>query len=205
MAMSIEETLAQRQKTHGDFSSHAAVSQAMKKAMRQSAGWGGLSDDKKEALEMLAHKIARILNGNPDTHDHWHDIEEKAYINCAARELREETGLDVAAAALKLFCRLCFKTPEGDAAECCFFAARGDVDAARTVEAERVFVGEVAEVIAGGVSYHYWSDRAMSDECGIIPTMPNLPYIVAMARQCLRGGDTTKTWPLTVYENGATP
>lgn len=145
-------------------------------------------------------------NGTGDwPRDHWHDIEEKAYINCAARELREETGLDVAAAALKLFCRLCFKTPEGDAAECCFFAARGDVDAARTVEAERVFVGEVAEVIAGGVSYHYWSDRAMSDECGIIPTMPNLPYIVAMARQCLRGGDTTKTWPLTVYENGATP
>jgi hypothetical protein len=75
MAMSIEETLAQRQKTHGDFSSHAAVSQAMKNAMRQSPGWGGLSDDKKEALEMLAHKIARILNGDPDTHDHWHDIE----------------------------------------------------------------------------------------------------------------------------------
>lgn len=140
---------------------------------------------------------------NADVED-WQGTYEEAcnevYRRCAVRELREETGLDVAAAALKLFCRLCFKTPEGDAAECCFFAARGDVDAARTVEAERVFVGEVAEVIAGGVSYHYWSDRAMSDECGIIPTMPNLPYIVAMARQVLRGGAGTPRGGYVVEE-----
>ena len=88
MAMSIEETLAQRQRTHGDFGSHAAVSQAMKNAMRQSHGWGGLSDDKKEALEMLAHKIARILNGNPNTHDHWHDIE--GYSHLVSSKLKEK-------------------------------------------------------------------------------------------------------------------
>ena len=87
--MSIEETLEERQRTHGEFSTHAAVSQALKKAMRQSVGWGGLSDDKKEALEMLAHKIARILNGNPDTHDHWHDIEGYSHLVSSTLKVKE--------------------------------------------------------------------------------------------------------------------
>ena len=33
-----------------------------------------LSPDQAEALDMIAHKIARILNGDPNHHDHWHDI-----------------------------------------------------------------------------------------------------------------------------------
>jgi hypothetical protein len=36
-------------------------------------------------LEMIAHKIARVLNGNPDHHDHWHDI--SGYAQCAAERL----------------------------------------------------------------------------------------------------------------------
>ena len=28
----------------------------------------------RESLEMLAHKVARILNGNPDYVDSWHDV-----------------------------------------------------------------------------------------------------------------------------------
>ena len=31
-------------------------------------------DEMKEALEMLAHKTGRILNGDPYFHDSWHDI-----------------------------------------------------------------------------------------------------------------------------------
>jgi hypothetical protein len=37
-------------------------------------GYVRLSAMQREALDMIAHKIARILNGNPDVHDHWHDI-----------------------------------------------------------------------------------------------------------------------------------
>ena len=87
--MSIGKTLEERQKTHGEFSTHAAVSQSIKKAMRQSEGWGGLSDDKKEALEMQAHKIARILNGNPETHDHWHDIEGYSHLVSSTLKVKE--------------------------------------------------------------------------------------------------------------------
>jgi len=35
---------------------------------------GKTSDDKKEALEMTAHKIGRILNGDAEYKDSWHDI-----------------------------------------------------------------------------------------------------------------------------------
>jgi len=71
--MSIEKTLKQRQKTHGDFATHAKISQDIKNAMREH-GLYELDVDQIEALEMVAHKIARVLNGNPNHHDHWHDI-----------------------------------------------------------------------------------------------------------------------------------
>lgn len=33
-----------------------------------------LADDQYEALDMIAHKIARIINGDPDYADSWDDI-----------------------------------------------------------------------------------------------------------------------------------
>ncbi len=33
-----------------------------------------LTDDQVEALEMVCHKIGRIVNGDPDYSDSWHDI-----------------------------------------------------------------------------------------------------------------------------------
>ncbi len=129
--------------------------------------------------------------------DYW----DLVHRHCATRELHEETGLDIAATALKLFCRLRFKTPEGDAAECCFYAVRGDVDAVRTMEEERVFVEEVDCVLGG---YAENNTQAKAAGSWWLPTMPNLPYLVAMARQCLRG-EGLGSWPLTIHEAGATP
>jgi len=71
---SIEATLAQRGSVYGDFGSHAHITQNIKRAMVDSPRWDELSDDKKEALEMVAHKIGRILNGDPEYKDSWHDI-----------------------------------------------------------------------------------------------------------------------------------
>jgi len=33
-----------------------------------------LAHDQQEALDMICHKIGRILNGDPDYADNWHDI-----------------------------------------------------------------------------------------------------------------------------------
>lgn len=71
----IEETLKERGSRYGDFSVQSSTSQNIKRAMESSANWRNLSDDQKEALELIAVKISRILNGDPDYADSWHDIE----------------------------------------------------------------------------------------------------------------------------------
>ena len=72
--MSIDDVLAERQKTHGDFEDHAMITQGIKKVLR---GWGyleNLNSSQVETLDMIAHKIGRILAGNPNEPDHWRDI-----------------------------------------------------------------------------------------------------------------------------------
>ena len=71
---SISNILEERQKTHGDFETHAYICQMLKDVMHESTSWDALSNPQKESLEMIVHKIARILNGNADYKDHWTDI-----------------------------------------------------------------------------------------------------------------------------------
>lgn len=70
----IDNTLQERGERYGSFSGHAELSQAIKRIMRRSLRWADMSDDKQEALDIIAHKIARILNGDPNYADSWHDI-----------------------------------------------------------------------------------------------------------------------------------
>ena len=42
--------------------------------MRNTDNWDRLTCSQKESLEMVVHKIARILNGDPNYADSWHDI-----------------------------------------------------------------------------------------------------------------------------------
>ena len=86
MGKGIDSTLDERQATYGDFADHAMITQQIKKAMVDSKNWRLLSESKKECLEMVAHKIGRILNGDPDFHDSWHDI--IGYVTLIERELR---------------------------------------------------------------------------------------------------------------------
>ena len=71
---SIDNTLAERGKRYGEFPDHANITQSMKDAMQSHQGWHNLANDQKEALEMVAHKIGRIINGDPNYIDSWTDI-----------------------------------------------------------------------------------------------------------------------------------
>jgi hypothetical protein len=68
----VEKTLAERGKRYGDFSGHSEISIALKDVVRSYDG--NLRPVHKEAIDMILHKIARILNGDPEYKDNWHDI-----------------------------------------------------------------------------------------------------------------------------------
>lgn len=70
----LDATLRDRGERYGDFLTHAAIAQYLKRGVTQQAGWGRCGDMQREAIEMIFHKIARIINGDPNYADSWHDI-----------------------------------------------------------------------------------------------------------------------------------
>lgn len=70
----IAATLAERGQRYGAFTGHAQLTQQLKDAMHAHPGWQRLSPDQREALEMVQHKIGRILNGDPNYEDNVVDI-----------------------------------------------------------------------------------------------------------------------------------
>lgn len=64
-----------RDHQHGGMEPVGTVAQGIKALMHDSRNWHRLTPGHREALDMLAHKIARILSG-ADPHDpqHWEDV-----------------------------------------------------------------------------------------------------------------------------------
>ena len=71
---SIDKTLSERGSRYGSFNDLAQISQGLKEAMRATPGWAKLTASQKEALEMVQHKVARMLNGDPTYEDNAVDI-----------------------------------------------------------------------------------------------------------------------------------
>lgn len=74
MADPTDALLDERGKQHGDFTDHASVTQELKEVMWHDPHYEKLTAVQREALEMIAHKIGRILAGNHNHKDHWDDI-----------------------------------------------------------------------------------------------------------------------------------
>ena len=64
--------LTERQKTHGDFKTNALISQTLKDVFDRHSD--GLIATHREALDMIALKLSRILSGQANFKDHWDDI-----------------------------------------------------------------------------------------------------------------------------------
>lgn len=84
----VNEMLAGREARYGSFEDHAAISQVIKGILQSRQKWNSLDHDQKEALEMISHKIARILNGDPNYADNWIDI--AGYATLVANRLEKE-------------------------------------------------------------------------------------------------------------------
>lgn len=74
MTTDITTTLTERGSRYGKFADHARVTQQLKRLMFDFNPTLALAEDQREALEMIAHKIGRIVNGDPNYADSWVDI-----------------------------------------------------------------------------------------------------------------------------------
>ena len=72
----VDAILDQRATQYGKFIEGAEIMQMLKQVIRSSLAKQGtpLAFDQLEALDMIVHKIGRIINGNPDNVDSWTDI-----------------------------------------------------------------------------------------------------------------------------------
>ncbi len=72
MSEDIEETIKDRDGKYGSFRTFAIYLQELKNAA--DLYHSDLSPGQITAMDMIFVKIARILNGNPNIVDNWHDI-----------------------------------------------------------------------------------------------------------------------------------
>ena len=72
----VDGILNDRAKDYGKFKDGAALMQGIKRLLAEHARVHDklFADDQWEAIEMIVHKMGRILNGNPDKVDNWVDI-----------------------------------------------------------------------------------------------------------------------------------
>lgn len=80
--MNVNETLEQRAHTHGDFRDNSAISQEIKHIIFTSPNAAAFLPEQAEALDMIAHKIARICCGDFKEVDHWLDISGYSTLVC---------------------------------------------------------------------------------------------------------------------------
>ena len=87
----VDATLAERGSRYGVFTGHAHVTMDLKRSIHAHlvARDKKLTDDQQEAIDMICHKIGRIINGDPNYADSWVDI--AGYAKLVADRL--ETGV----------------------------------------------------------------------------------------------------------------
>ena len=72
----VDVTLDARAVDYGKFIEGAEVMQMLKRVVQNALSNRDkvLAHDQAESMDMIIHKIGRIVNGNPDVVDHWLDI-----------------------------------------------------------------------------------------------------------------------------------
>ena len=72
--MSINKTLEQRGERYGKFKDVAVTTYALQEILRNAKNHKHMTDDQVIALDMICNKMARIVNGDPNYIENWHDI-----------------------------------------------------------------------------------------------------------------------------------
>lgn len=78
----------EREAEYGSFFDKAVMIQGLKETVRLAPNWRKLASDQREALDMLMHKLGRVLYGNPDHLDSW--VDAAAYLKLVADRISKE-------------------------------------------------------------------------------------------------------------------
>jgi hypothetical protein len=72
--------LSERGKTHGDYKVHARITCRLKDVISDECrdrclrGQQPLTVEQRESLDMIMHKVGRVIAGDASYYDHWDDI-----------------------------------------------------------------------------------------------------------------------------------
>lgn len=84
----IPDTLLERGERYGTFKENAGLAQELKQVLKYSGKFFSLLPNQREALEMIMSKVSRIICGDADYTDSWHDI--AGYATLIEQELKEK-------------------------------------------------------------------------------------------------------------------
>lgn len=85
--MSIEKTLEERGTRYGDFKDVAETTYQLQEVLKRSQA-SRITSSQIIALDMICNKMARIVCGDPNYIDNWHDI--AGYATLIEKELQGE-------------------------------------------------------------------------------------------------------------------
>lgn len=89
MTDKVKEILAQRGPVYGPFYDNAGIAQSTKDMWRATPNWKNLTSVQREALDLIALKVSRVLSdgADPDHADNWLDI--AGYATLAAKDWKD--------------------------------------------------------------------------------------------------------------------
>lgn len=71
----VDAILSERAGTHGEYAYQAELCRRLKNELHTHVGWKYLNSMQQESLDMIMHKVSRIMCGDPNFEDHWRDCE----------------------------------------------------------------------------------------------------------------------------------
>lgn len=74
MSETVKELLVVRNGSHGPYKVQGVVAQDLKLVVQKTEGYQKMPGTHRESVDMILHKISRIVVGDPNFKDHWDDI-----------------------------------------------------------------------------------------------------------------------------------
>jgi hypothetical protein len=86
--LTVGDVINERENTHGDFENLSNVAQNIKSAYKMGHRYPDLKPYQREAVDLIATKLARIVCGDPNHTDNW--LDGSGYFTLVLNELERD-------------------------------------------------------------------------------------------------------------------